>query len=115
AATLIGIDVNRVSAITFGIGTALAAAGGMAYGAVNAFDPGSSYDLISRLLVIIILGGMGSLGGSLIAALVMLVVEDFIAVAWSPVWSSLVFFAVLVVVMLVRPQGIFGMAEGRKQ
>lgn len=115
AAELIGINVEWVQAVTFGIGTALAAAGGMAFGAINAFDPGSSYDLISRLLVVVILGGMGSLSGALIASLIMLTVEDFIAVAWSPVWSSLVFFAILVIVMLVRPQGMFGRPEGRKQ
>lgn len=115
AAQLIGINVEWVQALTFGIGSALAAAGGMAFGAIGAFDPGSSYDLISRLLVVIILGGMGSLGGAMVAALIMLTIEDFIAVAWSPVWSTLVFFAVLVVVMLVRPQGMFGRPEGRKQ
>ncbi len=115
AAELIGIDVERTSAITFGIGIALAAAGGMAFGATTTFNPGSSYDLISRLLVIIILGGMGSLGGALIASLVMLVVEDVTAVVWSPVWSSTVFFALLIVLLLVRPQGLFGQLEGRRQ
>src|SRR5450631_4626332 len=65
AAQLVGIDVERVSAITFGIAVALAAAGGMAYGATSAFNPNSLYDLISRLLVIIILGGMASLRGAL--------------------------------------------------
>ncbi len=68
AAELIGINVERVSAITFGIGIALAAAGGMAFGATNAFNAGSSYDLISCLLAIIIFGGMGSLSGALIAS-----------------------------------------------
>ncbi len=115
AAELIGIDVERVSAITFGIGVALTAAGGMAFGATTAFNPGSHYDLISRLLVIIILGGMGSLRGALLASLGMLVIEDVTAVVWSPVWASTVFFALLVVILLVRPQGIFGQLEGRKQ
>ncbi len=115
AAELIGIDVERISAITFGIGVALTAAGGMAYGATTSFNPGSSYDLISRLLVIIVLGGMGSLGGALIASLVMLVIEDITAVEWSPVWSSTVFFALLVVLLLVRPQGLFGKLETRRQ
>lgn len=115
AAELIGIDVARISAITFGIGISLTAAGGMAYGATTSFNPGSSYDLISRLLVIIVLGGMGSLGGALIASLVMLVVEDITAVVWSPVWSSTVFFALLVLVLLVRPQGLFGKLETRRQ
>lgn len=114
AAELIGVDVSRVQMITFGIGVALAAAGGMAFGATSAFNPGSSYDLISRLLVIIILGGMGSLGGALIASLVMLVVEDVTAVVWSPVWASTVFFALLIVLLLFRPQGLFGQLEGRR-
>jgi len=115
AAQLIGIDVERVSAITFGIGVALAAAGGMAYGATYAFNPSSLYDLISRLLVIIILGGMGSLRGALIASLGMLVIEDITAVVWSPVWATTVFFVLLIAIMIFRPQGLFGQPEGRKQ
>ncbi len=115
AAELIGIDVKRISTITFGIGIALAAAGGMAFGATNAFDAGSSYDLISRLLAIIIFGGMGSLSGALIASVGMLVIEDVTSVVWSPVWASTVFFILLVIILLVRPQGLFGQVEGRKQ
>ena len=115
AAQLVGIDVERVSAITFGIAVALAAAGGMAYGATTAFNPNSLYDLISRLLVIIILGGLSSMRGALIASLAMLVIEDVTAVLWSPVWASTVFFVLLVIVMVVRPQGLFGQVEGRKQ
>ena len=115
AAQLVGIDVERVSAITFGIAVALAAAGGMVYGATSAFNPNSHYDLISRLLVIIILGGMGSLRGALIASLGMLVIEDVTAVVWSPVWANTVFFALLVLVMVIRPRGLFGQLESRKQ
>ncbi len=115
AAELIGIDVERISAITFGIGIALAAAGGMAFGATNAFDANSAYDLISRLLAIIIFGGMGSLSGALIASVGMLVVENVTAVVWSPVWASTVFYILLVIILLARPQGLLGKAEGRKQ
>lgn len=115
AAELIGVDVERVSMITFGIGVALAAAGGMAFGATNAFNAGSAYDLISRLLAIIIFGGMGSLRGALIASVGMLVIEDVTSVVWSPVWASTVFFVLLVIILLVRPQGLFGQVEGRKQ
>ncbi len=115
AAQLIGIDVERVSAITFGIGIALAAAGGMAYGATTSFNAGSAYDLISRLLAIIIFGGMGSLSGALIASLGMLVIEDVTSVVWSPSWASTVFFILLVIILLVRPQGLLGKVEGRKQ
>ena len=115
SAQLIGIDVEKVSAITFGIGVALTAAGGMAFGATTAFNPGSHYDLISRLLVIIILGGMGSLRGALIASLAMLVIEDVTSVMVSPVWASTAFFAILVIILLVRPQGLFGQLEARRQ
>lgn len=115
AASLIGIHVPRVQAITFGIGVSLAGAGGMAFGATNAFNPASSYDLIYRLLVIIVLGGLGSLGGSLIASLVMVILGDVVALIWSPVWSSTAFFVLLVALLLFRPQGLFGRLEGRKQ
>lgn len=115
AAQLIGINVERVSAITFGLGVALAAAGGMVFGATNSFNPGSHYDLISRLLVIVVLGGMGSLSGALIASFAMLIIEDVTAVVWSPTWSTTVFFILLVLILLVRPQGLFGQIAGRKQ
>ena len=115
AAALIGINVPRVQAITFGIGVSLAGAGGVAYGATNAFNPASSYDLIYRLLVIIVLGGMGSLGGSLIASLALVIIGDVVALVWSPVWSSTVFFVLLILLLLFRPQGLFGRLEGRKQ
>ena len=108
AAQLIGIDVERVSAMTFGIGVALAAAGGMAYGATNTFNPNSHYDLISRLLVIIILAGWAACRGALIASVGMLVIEDVTALVWSPLWASTVFFILLVIMLLVRPQGLFG-------
>jgi branched-chain amino acid transport system permease protein len=115
AAALIGIDVERVQTVTFGIGVALAAAGGMAYGATNPFNASSSYDLISRLLVIIVLGGMGSLRGALLASFIMVTVGDITDVVWSPVWSSTVFFVFLILLLLFRPQGLFGQVEGRKQ
>jgi branched-chain amino acid transport system permease protein len=114
-AELIGVNINRVSAMTFGIGAAVTAAGGMVFGATNSFNPNSGYDLISRLLVIIVLGGLGSIGGALVAAVVALVIEDVTAVVWSPVWASTMFFAVLVVVLLVRPNGLFGRPEARVQ
>jgi len=115
AAQLIGIDVERVSALTFGLGVALTAVGSVAYGASIPFNPGSHYDLISRLLVIIVLGGMGSLSGALVASFGMLVIEDVTAAVWSPTWSTTVFFMLLILVLLVRPQGLFGQVAGRKQ
>jgi branched-chain amino acid transport system permease protein len=115
AADLIGINVSRVRTISVGIGVAVTAVGGMLFGATNAFNPNSGYDLISRLLAIVILGGMGSIGGAMAAAVFMLVVNDVVAVAWSPTWAPLVFFAALVVVLSIRPQGLFGSTAARAQ
>jgi branched-chain amino acid transport system permease protein len=115
AAELVGIEVDKVRTLTFGIGVAVTAAGGMVFGATNAFNPNSGYDLISRLLTIVILGGLGSIGGALVAAMFMLVLEDVVAVAWSPLWATLVFFAVLVLVLTFRPAGLFGRAAVRAQ
>jgi branched-chain amino acid transport system permease protein len=113
AAALVGINVKNVSTICFGIGIAVTAAGGMIYGATNAFNASSSYDLISRLLVIIVLGGMGSIGGALAAGVFMITVQDIVSVTWGPVWSSLTFFLILVVILSVRPQGLFGKQSAR--
>jgi branched-chain amino acid transport system permease protein len=115
SALLIGVNVERVATLTFGIGIAITAAGGMVFGATNSFNPGSGYDLISRLLTIVILGGLGSIGGALVAAVGMLVLEDVVAVVWSPLWSSAVFFAVLVLVLSFRPTGLFGREAARAQ
>ena len=103
-----GINVRRVSTVCFGLGVAVTAAGGMIYGATNAFNASSSYDLISRLLVIIVLGGMGSIGGALVAGIMMITIEDLVSVVWGPVWSNLAFFLILVAVLSLRPQGLFG-------
>jgi len=108
AAALVGIDVKRVSTICFGIGVAVTAAGGMIYGATNSFNASTSYDLISRLLTIIVLGGMGSLGGAMLAGVGMVFVGDMVGVIWSPIWSSMSYFIVLTIVLVIRPQGLFG-------
>jgi branched-chain amino acid transport system permease protein len=114
AARLIGIDVNRVAALTFGIGVGVTAAGGMVFGTLNSFNPNTGYDLISRLLAIVILGGMGSIGGALAAAIMMGTVEAVVDI-WSPTWSVAVFYLALVLVLTFRPQGLFGQREARAQ
>lgn len=115
AARLVGINTDWVSAFTLGIGVGLAAAGGMVFGLTNSFDAASSYDLISRLLAIVIFGGFGSLSGALIASILMLVIQDVVAVVWSPTWGQTTFYLVLVLVLLLRPQGLLGRKAVRAQ
>ncbi len=114
AARLIGIDVNRVAALTFGIGVAVTAVGGMVFGSLNAFNANSGYDLISRLLAIIVLGGLGSIGGALAASVFMITVESVVDI-WSPQYAVVVFYAALVLVLTIKPTGLFGKREARAQ
>jgi branched-chain amino acid transport system permease protein len=115
AARLIGINVNRVAALTFGIGVAVTAVGGMVFGATGGgINPNSGYDLISRLLAVIILGGLGSIGGALAASVFMLTAEAIVDI-WQPTWSVAVFYAALVLVLTFRPRGLFGRQEARAQ
>jgi branched-chain amino acid transport system permease protein len=115
ASRLIGINVNRVAAVTFGIGVAVTAVGGMVYGATSGgFNPNSGYDLISRLLAIMILGGLGSIGGALAAAVFMITLESVVTI-WSPNWAIVVFYAALVIVLTLRPAGLLGRQAVRAQ
>jgi branched-chain amino acid transport system permease protein len=115
AARLIGVDVTRVAALTFGIGVAVTAVGGMMYGATSGgFNPNSGYDLISRLLAIIILGGLGSIAGALAASVFMMTLESVVNI-WSPEWATVVFYAALALVLIFRPAGLLGRQEVRAQ
>src|SRR5713226_10460643 len=111
SALLLGVNADRVRALAFGIGVSTAAAAGAVYGVLYPFNPGSHYDLISRLLSIVVLGGLGSVAGAVAAALMMGVLEAVVAVEISPVWSSFSYFVVLVAILLLRPQGFFGARE----
>ena len=108
SARLLGVESSRVSAIGFGIGAATAAAAGSVYGLLYPFNSGSHYDLISRLLSIVLLGGLGSIGGAVVGALVVSVSSAVVAATVSPIWSEMTFFVILLLVLLVRPRGLFG-------
>ncbi|MFD7446076.1 branched-chain amino acid ABC transporter permease [Streptomyces sp. NPDC059909] len=108
AARLLGVNPERVSALGFGLGTATAGAAGAVFGLVYPFNSASHYDLIARLLAIVVLGGLGSLGGAVAAGVLMGVAEAVVAATWSPSWAGFTFFAVLLLVLLLRPRGLFG-------
>ena len=108
SARLLGVNSDMVAALGFGLGAATAAAAGAVFGLISPFNPGSHYDLISRLLTIVVLGGLGSIGGSVIAALVMGIASAVVAALASPIWSDFAFFVVLLLVLLLRPSGLLG-------
>ena len=108
AAQLLGVNVERISAIAMGLGVATAGAAGSVFGMVVPFNGNSQYDLLSKLLSISVLGGMASMPGTIVAALILGVVESVVAAKISPDWSAFSFLVVLFVVLTVRPQGLFG-------
>jgi branched-chain amino acid transport system permease protein len=111
SAKLLGVDTDRVSAIAFGIGCATAAAAGALYGLIYSFFPGSHYDLIGRLLAIVVLGGLGSYRGAFIGAMALGIGEAVVQAMISPEWSSMPFYILLALVLIIRPQGLFGLQE----
>ena len=107
-AELVGVDVGGVAAMTFAIGVASAGAGGSIASVLYPFLPGSHYEWISRLLGIIVLGGMGSLPGALAGALLLGVGEAMTVAYVSPAWATAVPYLFIFVVLLLRPQGLLG-------
>jgi branched-chain amino acid transport system permease protein len=107
-AELVGIDIVRVSALTFAIGVATVGAGGSLVSVLYPVLPGSHYIWIARVLGIIVLGGMGSLGGAVIGAVLLGLAETFTQTYVSAQWATAVPYAIIFLVLLVRPQGIMG-------
>lgn len=107
-AELIGIKVVTVSAVVFGIGTAAAGAGGAIVGVLYSFVPGTHYVWIARLLAIVVLGGLGSLNGAVIGAVVFGLAETFTAAYVSPAWATAFPYLIVFAVLLIRPQGLLG-------
>jgi branched-chain amino acid transport system permease protein len=107
-AALVGVGAAGTAALAFAIGSATAGVGGSILSVLYPFFPASHYDWISRLLGIVVLGGMGSLPGALAGAVILGLAETLTATYGSLGWSTLVFYVVILAVLLVRPQGLFG-------
>ncbi|MQA04175.1 MAG: branched-chain amino acid ABC transporter permease [Streptosporangiales bacterium] len=108
SAALVGVGATTTATLAFALGTATTGVGGSIMSVLYPFFPASHYDWIARLLGIIVLGGMGRLPGALVGALILGMAETLTATYWSLRWSTLVFYIVIMLVLLVRPQGLFG-------
>lgn len=108
AAQIVGVDVRRVSTISFGIGMAMAGAAGALVSFIFPFFPSRHWQWIAILLALIVLGGMGSLKGAVVGALSLAVVSSFVSDQIGPVWAPITFFGALFLILMVRPQGLFG-------
>ena len=117
-ASLMGINVNRIVSITFGIGSALAAAGGLLfalkYESIKQSADATWVLLGLKAFVAAVVGGIGNVRGAVAGALLIAFVEMFGAAYFSPHMRDLYVFAVLIAVLLLKPSGILGKAVVEK-
>ncbi len=106
-AALVGINATRVSMLTFAISGALAAVAAALYAPINLIYPAMGDLVILKAFVIIILGGMGSIPGAIIGGLIIGFAESFGAFYVSTDYKDIIAFALLVLILSVRPQGLF--------
>ena len=108
AAMLMGININKVYTFTFAVGAALAGAAGALYGIILPFNPAVGALPTIKAFAIIILGGLGSIPGAVIGGLLYGVTENVTGYLTNGTWQDAVAFALLIVVLAIRPTGLFG-------
>ena len=108
AAVLMGVDVNRVSAIVFSVSSALGAAAGALVGALLAIAPGVGEGLAVKGFAVLILGGLGSIPGAIVGGVVLGVSESLAAGFISSAYKDVIAFLVMIGVLLFRPEGLLG-------
>jgi len=107
-ALVCGIDVNRIHLITFGLGTALAAAGGTLISVIVAIQPEMGQIWTFKSFLVIVLGGAGNYPGALLGGILLGLVEQLASLFLTTQLSEVVAYVLLVLVLLVRPTGLLG-------
>ena len=107
-ATLMGINVEKIYMITFALGSAMAAAAGGLYGIIFSFNSQSGAMMTIIAFAIIILGGLGSIRGAIVGGLLYGIAEQMATLFLGGIWASAVAFALLIGVLIIRPNGLFG-------
>jgi branched-chain amino acid transport system permease protein len=108
-AQVLGIDIGRIFAIVFSIGVALAAFSGMIGAPISSVYPGMGEQILIVSFVVVVIGGIGSVKGAFVGAMLIGLTDTFGQVL-LPDFASVVVYAVMALVLLWRPQGLFGRA-----
>ena len=106
----LGINVAGVFTMTFALGVGLAGLAGVLMSPVYFVYPTMGVDIILRCFIVVIMGGMGSIAGAIIAALIIGEVESLASLVISPTWAETLIFVVLIATMIFKPHGIGGKA-----
>lgn len=104
----LGIPVSRVYALTFAFGVALAGIAGVLLAPIYSVFPTMGRDFVLIAFSVVIIGGMGSIKGAVLAGLLLTQVQSLSSLFISPVWNDTLLFGIMVLVLMWRPQGLFG-------
>jgi branched-chain amino acid transport system permease protein len=107
-AASLGVPVERVFAGTFAFGVALAGLAGVLLAPIYSIFPTMGRDFIFLAFTVVIVGGMGSIPGAVVAGLLITQIQALSSLVVSPVWSDPIVFSIMVLVLVIRPQGLFG-------
>jgi len=110
-AQVVGVPTRKIAAMTFVIGTCLAAVAGVFYVTLYSMTPYMGLPLTVKYMVIVIMGGLGGLTGPLAAGLILGITETFVGYYLGSVWAPAVAYIAFIIILLVRPQGLFGLKE----
>jgi len=108
ALRLMGANPVRIKTIAFGLGIAAASLSGALLITISPVVPSTDRDYIGRVFAITVLGGLGSIGGTLVASIILGVAESLMATLFGPSWSLAVSFGILLLALAIRPAGLFG-------
>jgi branched-chain amino acid transport system permease protein len=108
AAVLMGVDVKSIYAVAFGIGAALAGCAGVLMALIFPISPLTSSQFLGKAFVVCVLGGLGSVSGALAGGLLLALVEGIGSATLGPAHATTLSFALLIVFLIVRPQGLLG-------
>ena len=106
-AQAMGIPVPLVHTMVFAVGAAMAAASGVLFGPLVGVNHAMGLDLILKAFIVVVVGGMGNLGGSILASIFVSMLEAFASIWVSPAQAVIVSFVVLILTLLFRPTGLF--------
>ena len=107
-ASSLGVPVSAVYAATFAFGTALAGLAGILLAPIFSVFPTMGHEFIVLAFTVVIVGGMGSIKGAVLAGLLLTQIQAITSLVISPVWTDPILFGIMVLVLMFRPQGLFG-------
>ncbi len=108
ASSIVGIAINRINMYVFGASVALAGISGVFLGSIYFVTPSMGSEIMTKAFIICVLGGLGSIAGTIVGSYIVGFLEAIIALTIGIYWSPVVLFSFMMVVLIIRPSGLFG-------